>query len=90
MRILMTGGTGLVGQGVLVETLADARVAKVGVLGRRALAHADARVEDIVVAGFDHLRRCWTGWPRGMPASTAPAHRPWARRKPATCTSRAS
>ena len=55
MRILMTGGTGLVGQGVLVEALADARVSKVAVLGRRALAHADARVEDIVVAGFDHL-----------------------------------
>lgn len=55
MRILMTGGTGLVGQGVLVEALADARVAKLAVLGRRALAHADARVEDIVVAGFDHL-----------------------------------
>ncbi len=55
MRILMTGGTGLVGQGVLVETLADARVSRVGVLGRRALEHADARVDDIVVAGFDHL-----------------------------------
>ena len=55
MRILMTGGTGLVGQGVLAEALADARVSKVAVLGRRALAHADARVEDIVVGGFDHL-----------------------------------
>lgn len=55
MRILVTGGTGLVGQGVLVEALADARVANVGVLGRRPLAHPDARVEDIVVAGFDHL-----------------------------------
>lgn len=55
MRILMTGGTGLVGQGVLVEALADARVSKVAVLGRHALGHADARVEDIVVAGFDHL-----------------------------------
>ena len=55
MRILMTGGTGLVGQGVLAEALADARVSKVAVLGRRALAHGDARVDDIVVAGFDHL-----------------------------------
>lgn len=55
MRILMTGGTGLVGQGVLVEALADARVSKVAVLGRRALAHADARVKDIVVGDFSHL-----------------------------------
>lgn len=55
MRILMTGGTGLVGQGVLVETLADPRVSKVAVLGRHALAHADARVDDLVVESFDHL-----------------------------------
>lgn len=55
MRILMTGGTGLVGQGVLVETLADPRVSNVAVLGRHALAHADARVDDLVVESFDHL-----------------------------------
>ena len=55
MRILMTGGTGLVGQGVLVETLADPRVSNVAVLGRHALAHADARVEDLVVESFNHL-----------------------------------
>ena len=55
MRILMTGGTGLVGQGVLVETLADPGVSNVAVLGRHALAHADARVEDLVVESFNHL-----------------------------------
>ena len=55
MRILMTGATGLVGQGVLVEALADRRVSKVAVLGRRALAHPDPRVEDLVVARFDDL-----------------------------------
>lgn len=55
MRILMMGGSGLVGQGVLAEVLADARVSKVAVLGRRPLAHPDARVEEIVVGGFDHL-----------------------------------
>lgn len=55
MRILMTGATGLVGQGVLMEVLDDPRVTKVAVLGRRALAHGDARVEDLVVEGFDRL-----------------------------------
>jgi uncharacterized protein YbjT (DUF2867 family) len=40
---------------VLVEALADARVARVAVLGRRALAHGDPRVDDLVVDGFDHL-----------------------------------
>jgi len=55
MRILMTGATGLVGQGVLREFLARSDVTRVGVLGRHALAHADARVEDLVVAAFDDL-----------------------------------
>jgi len=55
MRILMTGATGLVGQGVLAEVLAHPRVSAVAVLGRRALHHADPRVEDLVVERFDRL-----------------------------------
>ncbi|MDH5833436.1 NAD-dependent epimerase/dehydratase family protein [Luteimonas kalidii] len=55
MRILMTGATGLVGQGVLVETLAHPGVSHVTVLGRRALSHPDPRVEDLVVERFDEL-----------------------------------
>ena len=55
MRILMTGATGLVGQGVLVETLADPDVSQVAVLGRHALGHADPRVQDLVVERFDEL-----------------------------------
>ena len=35
MRILLTGATGLVGQGVLRETLAHPGVSSVGLLGRR-------------------------------------------------------
>lgn|SRR5690606_6508796 len=55
MRILMTGATGLVGQGVLFELLADPRVSAVAVLGRRPLDHPDPRVEDLVVERFDAL-----------------------------------
>ena len=55
MRILMTGATGLLGQGVLHEALADVSVTRVAVLGRRALAHPDPRVEDLVVERFDDL-----------------------------------
>src|SRR5690606_9733433 len=55
MRILMTGATGLVGQGVLLEALARPDVSHVAVLGRRALAHPDPRVEDLVVDRFDDL-----------------------------------
>ena len=55
MRILMTGATGLVGQGVLLETLAHPDVSQVTVLGRRETGNSDARVEELVVAGFDDL-----------------------------------
>lgn len=55
MRILMTGATGLVGQGVLAEALAHPGVTHVSVLGRRPIGHADPRVEDLVVERFDAL-----------------------------------
>lgn len=55
MRILMTGATGLVGQGVLAEVLAHPDATHVSVLGRRPIGHADPRVEDLVVERFDAL-----------------------------------
>lgn len=55
MRILMTGATGLVGQGVLREALVDPRVERIGVLGRRATGSDDPRVQDLRVEGFDAL-----------------------------------
>ena len=55
MRILMTGATGLVGQGVLAEALADPDVTQVAVRGRCALRHPDPRVQDVVVERFDEL-----------------------------------
>lgn len=55
MRILMTGATGLVGQGVLAELLAGDQVTGVAVLGRRAFAHPDSRVTHLTVERFDAL-----------------------------------
>lgn len=55
MRILTTGATGLVGQGVLRETLAHPNVSSVGLLGRRDAGNGDPRVEDLRVEGFDAL-----------------------------------
>ena len=55
MRILMTGATGLVGQGVLREVLLHPHVSGVGVLGRRPLHSRDTRVPDLTVERFDDL-----------------------------------
>ena len=55
MRILMTGATGLVGQGVLREVLADPAVTRVGLLGRRNANCADPRVEELLVERFEAL-----------------------------------
>jgi uncharacterized protein YbjT (DUF2867 family) len=55
MRILLTGATGLVGQGVLHECLLAADVSHVGALGRRATGLTDPKLEDILVAGLDDL-----------------------------------
>ena len=55
MQILMTGATGLVGQGVLREVLLHPHVSGVGVLGRRPLHSRDTRVLDLPVDRFDDL-----------------------------------
>ena len=55
MRILLTGATGLVGQGVLREVLAHPAVTRVGVLGRRTAGSNDPRVEVLLVERFDAL-----------------------------------
>jgi len=55
MRILLTGATGLVGQGVLRETLAHLGVSSVGLLGRRDAGNSDPRVLDLRVESFDAL-----------------------------------
>ena len=55
MQILMTGATGLVGQGVLREVLLHPHVSGVGVLGRRPLHSRDTRVLDLTVKRFDDL-----------------------------------
>ncbi len=55
MRILLAGATGLVGQGVLHELLADPGVSHVAALVRRAPAVADPRLSLLQVEAFDRL-----------------------------------
>ena len=55
MRILLTGATGLVGQGVLRVCLGDARVAHVSVLGRRSCGVVHDKLDELLVTDFADL-----------------------------------
>lgn len=55
MRILIAGATGLVGQGVLHETLSHSGIDRIGLLGRRSAGCADPRIDELLVPGFDAL-----------------------------------
>ncbi len=55
MRILLTGASGLVGQGVMHEVLADPGVAHVAALVRRPLDLQAPRLSQLQVQGFDAL-----------------------------------
>lgn len=55
MRILLTGASGLVGQGVLRELLADPGVAHVAALVRRPLELQEPRLSQLEVERFDAL-----------------------------------
>lgn len=55
MRILIAGATGLVGQGVLHEVLADPGVTAVGLLVRHPPAVDDSRIALLQVPGYDAL-----------------------------------
>ncbi len=55
MRVLITGATGLVGQGVVHETLADAGVTRIALLSRRTSGRDEARLRELIVPGLDAL-----------------------------------
>lgn len=55
MRILITGATGLVGQGVLRECLKAPDVEHVAVLGRRATGTQSSRLDELVCPDFADL-----------------------------------
>lgn len=55
MRVLIAGATGLVGQGVLHETLADPGVERVALLLRHPIERDEARLQQLVVKDFADL-----------------------------------
>lgn len=55
MHVLITGATGLVGQGVLHEVLLDAHVTRITVLGRHPTGRSDPRLHEVLVQDFSDL-----------------------------------
>lgn len=55
-HLLITGASGLVGQGVLHEALLDASVASITLLGRHSVHCKDPRVNEVLVEDFANLR----------------------------------
>jgi uncharacterized protein YbjT (DUF2867 family) len=54
-RVIITGATGMVGEGVLLECLASAAVERVLVVGRRPYGVAHAKLEECIVPDFGDL-----------------------------------
>ena len=52
MKIILTGATGMVGEGVLLECLATDDVEKVLVLARKPSGHQHPKLEEMIVADF--------------------------------------
>jgi len=55
MRVILTGVTGMVGEGVLLECLESAAVEKVLSVSRRATKHEHPKLEQLIVADFRQL-----------------------------------
>ena len=55
IKILITGATGLVGQGVLHEALLDPDVASIVLLGRHSTGCQDPRIKEVIVKDFADL-----------------------------------
>lgn len=54
-RVIITGATGMVGEGVLLECLASAEVEHVLVVGRRPYGVTHPKLEECIVESFDDL-----------------------------------
>ncbi|MFL6681629.1 MAG: epimerase [Burkholderiaceae bacterium] len=55
ISVILTGATGMVGEGVLLECLADPRVARVLVINRKPLGRTHPKLTEIVHADFHDL-----------------------------------
>jgi uncharacterized protein YbjT (DUF2867 family) len=57
MKVILTGATGMVGEGVLLECLANPDIDKVLMVNRRHYAHMDPKLEELIVPDLTDLTR---------------------------------
>ena len=55
MKIILTGATGFVGEGVLLECLRDSRVEKILSISRRPCGHQHEKLEEYLVSDLTKL-----------------------------------
>ncbi|MFM7839703.1 MAG: epimerase, partial [Chitinophagaceae bacterium] len=55
IRIILTGATGMVGEGVLHECLQDPRIEKILIVGRRPCANKHPKIAELIVEDFFSL-----------------------------------
>ena len=55
IRVIVTGATGMVGEGVLLECLQNAEVERVLVVGRRTVGRTHAKLSEVLVADFRQM-----------------------------------
>lgn len=60
MKVILTGATGYVGEGVLLAMLADERIEKVLSIGRRPCGHSHAKLEEYIVSDMLTIPRADT------------------------------
>ena len=55
MKLIITGATGMVGEGVLHEALLDKNVEQISVVNRRPVGYTDPRVKEIILPDFFNI-----------------------------------
>lgn len=55
IKVILTGATGMVGEGVLLECLKDERVEKILAVGRRSCGYTDPKLEELILPSLDEL-----------------------------------
>jgi uncharacterized protein YbjT (DUF2867 family) len=55
LKVIMTGATGMVGEGVLQECIANPKVEKILLINRKSSGYTDPKIEEIIHSNFDDI-----------------------------------